>query len=414
LSLDIDSLPPDKVEAAIARLEAEKERRVVENALAHYEPYPKQAAFHAAGASKRERLLMAANQSGKSLAGGMECAMHSTGRYPEWWQGKRFDKPTIGWVAGTTNETTRDTVQRILVGRSGQQGTGTVPRDAILELVPARGTPDLLDSIKVRHASGGVSSVTASQITSRLATVNQVFAPADVEFVFDETDDFLKINSTLLNRDFTLLEPPNVEGDKWDHEPLVDVESHNAAREELAKQYPHKLVLLFHNRKKLAKDPDTGHWQVVSKGGGSSGWAARYVNMSTSSGANDLAHEIGHYLQIPHPFVSGVETVAEAATRIKDYVEGGHPKSQGLDALDGDRDWVLDTPADVAGSIFEAEGLEVCGDVGEISIPVTFADQSKKTYTLAPDRSLVMRLLQGLPGAENDFAAAGPPRARRP
>jgi hypothetical protein len=253
------------------------------------------------------------------------------------------------------------------------------------------------------------ASVTASQITSRLATVNQVFAPADVEFVFDETDDFLKINSTLLNRDFTLLEPPNLEGDKWDHEPLVDVESHNEAREELAKQYPHKLVLLFHNRKKLAKDPDTGHWQVVSKGGGSSGWAARYVNMSTSSGANDLAHEIGHYLQIPHPFVSGVGTVAEAATRIKDYVEGGHPKSQGLDALDGDRDWVLDTPADVAGSIFEAEGLEVCGDVGEISIPVTFADQSKKTYTLAPDRSLVMSYFKGCPGPKT----ISPQQARR-
>jgi phage terminase large subunit-like protein len=159
LSLDVDSLPLEKVEAAITRLEAEKERRIVENALAYYQPYAKQAAFHAAGAKHRERLLIAANQSGKSLAGGMECAMHATGRYPDWWQGKRFDKPTIGWGAGTTNETTRDTVQRILVGRPGQPGTGAIPKDAILDLVPARGTPDLLDSIKVRHASGGVSVV---------------------------------------------------------------------------------------------------------------------------------------------------------------------------------------------------------------------------------------------------------------
>jgi phage terminase large subunit-like protein len=159
LSLDVDNLPLEKVEAAITRLEAEKERRIVENALAHYQPYAKQAAFHAAGASHRERLLIAANQSGKSLAGGMECAMHATGRYPEWWTGKRFDKPTIGWGAGTTNETTRDTVQRILVGRPGQPGTGAIPKDAILDLVPARGTPDLLDSIKVRHASGGVSVI---------------------------------------------------------------------------------------------------------------------------------------------------------------------------------------------------------------------------------------------------------------
>ncbi len=159
LNLDIDSLPPEQAETALTRLEAIKAQRAVENALAHYVPYPRQKQFHNAGATHRERLLIAANQSGKSLAGGMECAMHATGRYPDWWRGRCFDKPTIGWGAGTTNETTRDTVQRILVGRPGQPGTGAIPKDAILELVSARGTPDLLDSIKVRHVSGGVSVI---------------------------------------------------------------------------------------------------------------------------------------------------------------------------------------------------------------------------------------------------------------
>ena len=159
LNLDIDSLPPEKVEAAITRLEAMKAQRATENKLAHYRPYPKQVAFHAAGARCRERLLIAANQSGKSLAGAMECAMHATGRYPDWWKGRRFDKPTIGWGAGTTNETTRDTMQRILVGRPGQPGTAAIPKDAIIDLVSARGTPDLLDSIKVTHVSGGVSVI---------------------------------------------------------------------------------------------------------------------------------------------------------------------------------------------------------------------------------------------------------------
>ena len=79
-------------------------------------------------------------------------------RYPDWWRGKRFDAPTVGWVAGTTNETTRDTVQRILVGRPDQQGTGAIPKDAIIEIVSARGIPDLLDGIKVRHVSGGISA----------------------------------------------------------------------------------------------------------------------------------------------------------------------------------------------------------------------------------------------------------------
>src|SRR6476661_8610664 len=77
LNLDIDSLPPEQVEAAITRLEAMKAQRAAENKLLHYRPYPKQVAFHAAGVRCRERLLIAANQSGKSLAGAMECAMHA-------------------------------------------------------------------------------------------------------------------------------------------------------------------------------------------------------------------------------------------------------------------------------------------------------------------------------------------------
>jgi phage terminase large subunit-like protein len=157
--MDIATLPPDKIEAAIAKLEAEKTRRRIENQLGAYKPYPKQIEFHTAGATHRERLLMAANQSGKTTAGGMETAIHATGRYPDDWQGKRFDKPTVGWVAGTTGETTRDTVQRILLGRPGQHGTGAIPKDAIIELVPARGVADLLDSIRVAHVSGGVSTI---------------------------------------------------------------------------------------------------------------------------------------------------------------------------------------------------------------------------------------------------------------
>jgi phage terminase large subunit-like protein len=148
-----------KLEALQRRLEAERQRRLDENKLHSYAPYAKQLDFHRAGATHRERLLMAANQSGKTLAGGMEAAMHATGRYADWWPGRRFDGPTVGWVAGTTNETTRDTVQRILLGRPGAHGTGAIPKDAIVELVSARGTPDLLDTIKVRHVSGGMSVI---------------------------------------------------------------------------------------------------------------------------------------------------------------------------------------------------------------------------------------------------------------
>jgi phage terminase large subunit-like protein len=157
--MDIATLPPDKIEAAIARLEGIKEQRAAENKLAGYHPYARQAEFHAAGATHRERLLCAGNQTGKTLAGGFECAMHATGRYPDWWEGKRFDKHTVGWVAGVTGETVRDTVQRVLIGRTGEIGQGAIPKDAIADLVPSRGVPELMDLIRVRHVSGGLSTI---------------------------------------------------------------------------------------------------------------------------------------------------------------------------------------------------------------------------------------------------------------
>ena len=116
--------------------------------LAGYRPYPKQCEFHAAGNAARERLLMAGNQLGKTLAGGFEAAMHATGRYPAWWKGRRFDRPTVAWVGGVTGESTRDSPQRVLLGRPGAHGTGAIPKDALGQVTSARGVADLADNIE--------------------------------------------------------------------------------------------------------------------------------------------------------------------------------------------------------------------------------------------------------------------------
>jgi len=168
-------------------LTAERSRRRIENKLAYYRPYEKQLEFHNAGASHRERLLMAGNQLGKTLAGGYEAAMHATGFYPEWWQGRRFDRPVVGWVCGVTGEVVRDTVQRVLVGREGSEGTGAIPKDAIVELVSARGIPGLLDTIKVRHVSGGISVIGLKTY----AAGREKFQGETLDFVwFDEEPPF--------------------------------------------------------------------------------------------------------------------------------------------------------------------------------------------------------------------------------
>src|SRR5262249_57876937 len=93
-NFSLESIPPEQLEHVLANIAATKQQRAVENKLASYKPYDRQQQFHAAGGKHRERLLMAGNQLGKTLAGAMETAIHATGRYPEWWRGRHFHKPT--------------------------------------------------------------------------------------------------------------------------------------------------------------------------------------------------------------------------------------------------------------------------------------------------------------------------------
>jgi phage terminase large subunit-like protein len=140
----------------------ELELRKQQNKLADYRPYPKQKMFHEAGAVHRERLFMAGNQLGKTLAGSMEWAMHLTGRYPDWWQGRRFAGRVRLWAAGESRASTRDTVQRLLLGepeKEESRGTGAIPGTALRGMHRSSGVPNAVDSITVAHMAGGTSTL---------------------------------------------------------------------------------------------------------------------------------------------------------------------------------------------------------------------------------------------------------------
>lgn len=131
--------------------------------------YPWQRDFHNAGATHMERAVIAANQTGKSTAGAAETAMHLTGIYPEWWEGRRFDQPTDGIAAAPTNEILRDTVQEQLFGKVDCEnsetkdlpGTGWVPKATIGEFGFRQcGVNNVLDFVRVKHVSGGWSQIT--------------------------------------------------------------------------------------------------------------------------------------------------------------------------------------------------------------------------------------------------------------
>ena len=149
--------------ATLAALHTEVRKRLAEDSLSSYEPYPKQREFHASGGPllTRERLLIAGNQLGKTLSSGFEHAMHLTGKYPDWWQGAVFDEPVVGWAASETSQSTRDTVQRILLGQPGAWGTGAIPKKDIADIKrAAHGVADAVETIMVSHVSGGKSRVT--------------------------------------------------------------------------------------------------------------------------------------------------------------------------------------------------------------------------------------------------------------
>lgn len=158
----------EKIEL-IAILE-EKERRKRTQKLYSYYPdtgplrrelYKKHLGFFEAGNSFLERLFLAANRVGKTEgAGGIEVTYHATGLYPDWWVGKRFNKPVQIWAAGNSGKTTRDIIQAKLFGPKEAIGTGLIPSECILGKPTSKsGVPDAFDTAIIKHKSGGSSVI---------------------------------------------------------------------------------------------------------------------------------------------------------------------------------------------------------------------------------------------------------------
>ena len=107
--------------------------------------YPKVMSFFRAGASARQRGMIAANRVGKTYACGYESSLHLTGDYPDWWEGRRFDAPGEHIIAGKKKESVRDIQVPLMLGRARQvkergsvrrnrvDGTGFIPLSRIDE-----------------------------------------------------------------------------------------------------------------------------------------------------------------------------------------------------------------------------------------------------------------------------------------
>lgn len=168
--INLDVLNPREQRELLALIEEEERRRKRRKLYEYYpdtgdlrrELYQKHLEFFRAGLTHRERLMLAANRVGKTEGvGGYETTLHLTGLYPDWWEGKRFTRAISAWMAGNTNETTRDIVQKKMFGTPEWDahikclsGTGLVPGDLIGDIAWKSGVQDLIDNIRIKHVSG--------------------------------------------------------------------------------------------------------------------------------------------------------------------------------------------------------------------------------------------------------------------
>lgn len=152
---DIEDNPDDLI-ALIGLLD----QATRENKLSLYRPYPFQQEFHNAGICNTERMMCAANRVGKTMSAAAEVAMHLTGIYPDWFKGRKFKHPVLTWTASPTNETSRDIIQKELLGGvEFDLGTGMVPKANILGKPKMRqtGVKNVVETFDVIHKTGGRS-----------------------------------------------------------------------------------------------------------------------------------------------------------------------------------------------------------------------------------------------------------------
>lgn len=165
------------------------------------ELYHKHMEFFRLGATFKQRLALCANRVGKTEGmGGYEMACHLTGRYPDWWQGRKFDKPVVAWVAGETSKDVRDSIQAKLCGPIHNLGTGLIPGDCLGKRTTKGGVPDAFDTLYVRHLSGWSTLTFKSYDQGR-----ESFQAADVDVLWLDEEPPLNIYTEAVTRTMTTL-----------------------------------------------------------------------------------------------------------------------------------------------------------------------------------------------------------------
>jgi phage terminase large subunit-like protein len=148
------------IEAKQQYIKYNKNQTFFNTPIVRAEHYPKHIQFMQMGATKRSRLFCAANRVGKTVTGAFEVICHATGIYPDWWEGKRFNRPVTIWVAGESSISTRDVIQFELLGSYNDLGSGMIPKHLIAGKPKVKsGVAECVDTIRVKNVFGGESNI---------------------------------------------------------------------------------------------------------------------------------------------------------------------------------------------------------------------------------------------------------------
>lgn len=158
---DFYVLSREEQEKAIAHAVAFDEHDRIYNKIQYFKPNPSQLKLVENTNRYDEILCSWANRTGKTFIVGAILYYHATGNYPNWWIGKRFNRPVRIMIMGVTRTSLRESAQRILLDeyQTGEEGTGIIPRH-ILEISDIKKSKDdnnCIDFMRIPHVSGGKS-----------------------------------------------------------------------------------------------------------------------------------------------------------------------------------------------------------------------------------------------------------------
>lgn len=250
--------------------------------------------------------------------------------------------------------------------------------------------------------------VDPATILTILPQLNQFFAAGSLSFTFDPALDYAVIDSTLLDRDWQVIDPASL-GNPQAAPPALDTAPYHAERQRVARAYRGKVVVYISRGSDLAYDANSGVWTVVERGFHYSSALGDYVATSAAYwrpplmppgiDPNTLAHELGHYLHNVHTMFSMPKTVAEAANVLRQTVDAwGWNPNDAPAVFDADLPFVADTPPDPGPDLFAAANGDACSVTGFVDVPVTFSSGVSRTYRLQPDRENLMSYFKGCPG----------------